>query len=156
MDSQSLRFLLFSIVTLFLASVIKFLLKMSTSPPSPASNSFDPLRCAALHNRIVSFIASDAIEHHNNRLVHNFFVAYGENASRVRSRLSPPVVAFLENIDILIGDTVQETANFCPHLSMPEPRALWSYNGGIALENDPEKHENWVILYCGKQFIIFL
>jgi hypothetical protein len=113
-----------------------------------SSSSFDPHLCASLHNQIIAILAPKAADH-NNRVVHNFFVAYGDDANAIRGRLSQPLVTFLENIDIIVSDDAgSELMNFVPHLAIPHPNGFWVLNGGLPGING-EEHENWVVLYLG-------
>lgn len=117
--------------------------------PTQSSVSFDPLICASLHNQIIAILSSYAAEF-NNRVAHNFFLAYAD-ADAIRGQLSPPFITFLENIDVLVSNDEGSSPviNFTPHLSMPNPNAFWLLNGGLS-DIDSEDHENWVILYLGK------
>lgn len=72
---------------------------MSRNNPSQlplATPAFNPYICASLHNKIVSFLTTQAPAH-NNRIVHNFFSAYGDESNAIRDRLSEPLITFLEN-----------------------------------------------------------
>ena len=113
---------------------------------------FDPHICASLHNKIVFFL-NDHAATYNNRIVHNFFDAYGDDANEIRERLSEPLITFLENIDIVVSNDPESSpvVNFAPHLSMPNPHDFWALNGGM---NDfsGEDHENWVVLYLRMYF----
>lgn len=123
---------------------------MSQSPLSPAFASmsstptFDPLICAAIHNEIVSRIATTAREEYDNVIIHNYFVAY-DDADEIRSRLSEPLIAFLENIDVPIGE---QAINIAPHARLSNPEDLWAAIGGMDVL-DHGVHENWVALYRG-------
>lgn len=116
-------------------------------------NTFDPLLCADLHNRIVDILRPTA-EEHNFPITRNFFVAYGDRATEMRDQLSQPLITFLENIDII---DVEESrwVNFAPHLFMPAPLPANVALGGLGgtswnkdLWND-EDDERWMALYLG-------
>lgn len=112
-------------------------------------DAFDPYICAALHDKIISFLTRQAPAH-NNVLVHNFFDAYGDGADAIRDRLTEPLIKFLENIDIMISTDPESSPamNFAPHLCMPNPNEFWALNGGLS-DLSGEDHENWVVLYLG-------
>lgn len=122
---------------------------MQIQMPAETAMTFDPLLCASLHNQIIALLAPQAAEY-NNRVVHNFFVAYDVEAEEIRDRLSQPLVVFLENIDILISDEEgpSEVMNFTPHLAMPNPNKFWTLNGGLPNIHGDD-HENWITLYLG-------
>jgi len=105
---------------------------------------FNPLVCAAIHNKIVSRIATTAYEDYDNDIIHNYFVAY-DDADKIRSRLSEPLITFLENIDVPIG---LQAINIAPHARLSNPEDLWAAIGGIDVL-DHGIHENWVALYRG-------
>jgi hypothetical protein len=111
--------------------------------------SFDPLRCASLHNDIISHVTECAVQKHNNSLIRNFFNAYGSEAEAVRGRLSRPLIQFLENIDVLVGGhgSCFEAANFLPFALMPAPSCFWHNFGGFGDHVKPDLHKNWLILY---------
>ncbi|KAL1963093.1 hypothetical protein VTN77DRAFT_8739 [Rasamsonia byssochlamydoides] len=118
---------------------------------SANSSPFDPYACASLHNQIISLIASTATQQYNNRIVHNFFVAYGDDAAAVRGRLSPPLITFLENIVVVSNneneDNDDQVINFTPHLEMPNPKTFFDGALGGVPNWYGEVHENWVVLY---------
>ncbi|KUL81902.1 hypothetical protein ZTR_09535 [Talaromyces verruculosus] len=116
-----------------------------------ATPDFDPYICASLHNKIVSFLTAQAPAH-NNRIVHNFFDAYGDEANAIRDRLSGPLITFLENIDIMISNDPGSSPvmNFAPHLYIPNPNVFWALNGGLS-DLFGEEHENWVVLYLATE-----
>lgn len=112
---------------------------MSSTP------TFNPLACAAIHNEIVSRIATSARDEHNNVIVHNYFAAF-DDADDVRSRLSEPLIVFLENIDVPMGE---QAVNIAPHARLSSPENLWGAIGGLNVF-DRGDHENWVALYRGR------
>lgn len=76
----------------------------STNPLSGpvVPHAFDPLLCDSLHIQIMAILKPFA-EKHNNHVVHNFFVAYGDEAAAMRDRLSEPIITFLVNIEIILS-----------------------------------------------------
>lgn len=116
---------------------------------------FDPLACASLHNQIITILQPYA-EQHNNHVVHDFFIAYGDEAQAVRDQLTQPMITFLENIDIVVSDDDAAPAvNFSPHVGMPHPGEFKLPIGGLgAFGNEDlwvdEEQENWIALYPGE------
>lgn len=126
-----------------------------THPRRPAEpHAFDPLLCASLHNETIAILKPFA-EEHGYRVVRNFFVAYGDEAAALRDRLSPPIIIFFEDIDVIPRDGVPQLMNFTPHLQMPYPlvgnavlpgtRGLW--DNEVWIHGDKE---NWLALYQGE------
>ena len=113
-------------------------------------DAFDPLVCASLHNRIIGIIAPAAREQYHNEIIRDFFVAYGEQAEALRPRLSAPVLAFLENIDIPVASEGGIQINFAPHLSLPSPWMFEQLNPGFPSGPGEDEHENFIVLYGGE------
>lgn len=125
-----------------------------THPRRPVvAHAFDPLLCASLHNQIIDFLRPFAKEH-RYRVIRNFFVAYGDEAVALQDQMSPPIITFFENIDIILNEDGPRLMHFTPHLRMPYPllgntvlpgtSGFW--DDEIWLDND---NHNWVALYQG-------
>lgn len=113
-------------------------------------DSFDPLACASLHNRIIGIIAQVARDQYNNDIISNFFAAYGEQAEAIRERLPEPVIVFLENIHVPVAPEGGIQINFAPHLSLPSPWMFEQLNPGFPNGPGEDEHENFIVLYGGE------
>lgn len=122
---------------------------------------FDPLACASLHNEIIAILKPFA-EQHDFRVVGNYFDAYGDEAVATRNQLSPAVITFFENIEVILHndppprpDSHPHCMNIAPHLRMPEPldeNAVLPGTSGVWDEEIwvDEGVENWVVIYQGE------
>lgn len=111
---------------------------------------FDPIRCASLHNEIVSKIPASMLEEHHTKIVHNWFTAYGKEASKIRWKLTSPLIKFLENIDVpLRTDGGWTPINIAPHVHLASPGDLWSPVGGLGTDGLNLNDWDWVALYTG-------
>lgn len=92
---------------------------------------FDPYICAFLYNKIIFFLTAQAPAH-NNWIVYNFFDVYGDEANAIYDCLSGLLIAFLENIDIIISNDpgFLLVINFASHLCMLNLNEFWVLNEG--------------------------
>lgn len=118
-------------------------------------SAFDPLLCADLHNQIIAILKPSA-EEQDIPIIRNFFVAYGDQATEMRDKLSQPLITFLENIDIIDHEDNSKSMYFTPHLWMPfalDDGVAIGGLGGTRWDEDiweDEENENWIALYLGE------
>lgn len=112
---------------------------------------FKPHTCAALHKKIIAHIAATPQEPWGNRVVRNYFTAYGKETVELRTGLPRPLIDFLEQIDVFIPVYKGcESAAKTPHLRIAEQSELLGALFGDFRDGESDIFYDTATLYVGR------